>query len=382
MMTMMTILSSQLDWVNLQVPADELRPMNTLVTGQCFNWKPLSDTSWAGVVNGKAYAVQQTASSTLVADLSPAAERQEREALVEAFRAYFQLQVPLAPLYAEWGAACPRMHLIGGALRGVRVIAQDPWECLLSFICSSNNNIARITGMLDRLRAKHGRYLCSLHSLGGALQEVRYTQHDDDQVKPSKRKHTEDDISTSVVLDLYSFPTPSEVCFSTEEVLKELGMGYRGKYILGSARFIAKQPQGEGWLHALRAESRQSAALALQLLPGVGPKVADCVALFSLGHADTLPVDTHVWAIATRDYAPQLAGRSLTPAVYQAVGDAFRTRFPSRAGWAHCLLFAAELPAFQGLLPADMVQDMRAFSVEQKKAKAAVKASKASSSSS
>ena len=79
-------------------------------------------------------------------------------------------------------------------------------------------------------------------------------------------------------------------------------------------------------------------------LPGVGRKVADCVALFSLDQSAAIPVDTHVWDIALRDYDCSLRStKSLTPTVYENVGDIFRKLFPNKAGWAHSVLFAAEV---------------------------------------
>jgi N-glycosylase/DNA lyase len=96
--------------------------------------------------------------------------------------------------------------------------------------------------------------------------------------------------------------------------------------------------------------------------PGCGRKVADCISLFSLCQSDAIPVDTHVWAIAERDYNPSLSQHaSITPAVYEAVGDEFRKRFVRHAGWAHSVLFAAELPEFRSLLPAETQADMKAF---------------------
>lgn len=75
----------------------------------------------------------------------------------------------------------------------------------------------------------------------------------------------------------------------------------------------------------------------LMELYGVGRKVADCVALFSLDQRGVVPVDTHVWQIACRYYDPSLASKaSLTNAVYQSVNDAFIQRFGPCAGWAHC----------------------------------------------
>ena len=87
--------------------------------------------------------------------------------------------------------------------------------------------------------------------------------------------------------------------------------------------------------------------------------MADCVALFSLAQAEAIPVDVHVWNIACRDYDASLQHvKSLTPSVYRQVGDIYRSRFVTKAGWAHSLLFVAELPSFRPILPADMIEEM------------------------
>jgi len=91
--------------------------------------------------------------------------------------------------------------------------------------------------------------------------------------------------------------------------------------------------------------------------------VADCVALFSLKQADAIPVDVHVWNIARRDYdkdnPKQLDSiKSLTPTNYRIVGDIFRSRFVEKSGWAHSLLFVAELPSFRPVLPPDLIREM------------------------
>ena len=82
-------------------------------------------------------------------------------------------------------------------------------------------------------------------------------------------------------------------------------------------------------------------------LQGVGPKVADCVCLMGLGWGESVPVDTHVWQIAQRDYKfGKGKHKSLTKATYDAVGDHFRSLWGKEAGWAHSVLFAADLKTF------------------------------------
>ena len=163
----------------------------------------------------------------------------------------------------------------------------------------------------------------------------------------------------------------------SEEEYRKIGLGYRAKFIRNSALKLVAAAERGGWsdgsayLHSLRSMSRADVREALLELDGVGPKVADCVALFSLDQVDAVPVDTHVWRIACRDYDTTLSEcKSLTPTVYQRVGDLFRDRFGGHGGWAHQLLFAAELQEFRHLLPEAMLQQMEEAKVNEKQIKA------------
>jgi N-glycosylase/DNA lyase len=246
---------------------------------------------------------------------------------------YFQLDCPLAPLYETWSQQDPqRLARIAPCIPGVRLVDQDPWECLISFICSSNNNIPRITKMLQALRQHYGKPLVTIQ---GEIDETV----------------------------LYSFPSLKELkSKATEDDLRSLcGMGYRAKYIM-TTMDILESLGGEQYLHELRNNQDpiqvQESLLAFH---GVGRKVADCVALFSLRQADAIPVDTHVWNLCRRDYDKDgvfQEVKSLTPAIYRQVGDTFRDRFNPKAGWAHSLLFVAELPSFRPVLHEDIVEEM------------------------
>ena len=143
----------------------------------------------------------------------------------------------------------------------------------------------------------------------------------------------------------------------------------------GAADGTAESQLGGQLQAAVMVETTRTEALVT--LSGVGPKVADCVALFSLDQTGCIPVDTHVWQIACRDYDTTLReAKSLTPSVYARVGECFRSRFGTHAGWAHSLLFAAELPAFITLLPTKLQDEVAAFRKVEKEAKAQVKAAK------
>ena len=173
-------------------------------------------------------------------------------------------------------------------------------------------------------------------------------------------------------MSLYSFPTLADLANVTESELRSLGLGYRAKFII-ETRNLLQEYGGSDYLMTLR--STKDAAVvqdALIKFSGIGRKVADCIALFSLDQDDAIPVDVHVQHIANRDYDSSILGeaKSITPTIYKRVGDLFRTRFTDKPGWAHSLLFCAELPSFRNVLPMDVVKEMDEWKKkEQKKAK-------------
>jgi N-glycosylase/DNA lyase len=160
--------------------------------------------------------------------------------------------------------------------------------------------------------------------------------------------------------------------------LRKLGFGYRARYLYETACMVVEKP--DGWLDSLRnpeapllgtkvqdagewsasgREGYRKAHEELITLQGVGPKVADCVCLFGLGWGDAVPVDTHVVQIAQRDYKIGKGKHSsLTKATYDAIGDKFRSLWGKEAGWAHSVLFTADLRAFSERLKVEKVEKM------------------------
>lgn len=243
---------------------------------------------------------------------------------------YFRLETPLAPLYKEWSDADARLSKIAAVIPGCRILRQDPIECMFSFICSSNNNIPRITKMLTSFRKDYGQFMMTVP-----------TQSGEDYA-------------------LYSFPTLQSMSTVSEDDLRSMGLGYRAKYITETRDLLTKCG-GRDYLLSLRAEpDAQVVQDELVKFSGIGRKVADCIALFSLDSDEAIPVDVHVQHIASRDYDSTILGgaKSITPTIYKRVGDLFRSRFLNYAGWAHTLLFVAELPSFRSVLPSDIVQQM------------------------
>ena len=222
---------------------------------------------------------------------------------------------------------------------------------VLFFSTASNNNIPRIASILATLRREYGR-----------------------RIPIPQGYNTGEE-------NAYSFPSLEELRGKvTEADLRRLGWGYRAKYVIQTMETLHNLG-GEAYLSTLRNQKDLVAVQeALLHFAGVGRKVADCVALFSLQQTRAIPVDVHVWNIARRDYDPDQAlatVKSLTPGIYKQVGDIFRDRFGGYAGWAHSLLFVAELPSFRPALPKAMLQEMEEFKQLEQARKQQLKEAKA-----
>lgn len=148
----------------------------------------------------------------------------------------------------------------------------------------------------------------------------------------------------------YSFPKVSSLASpGVEETLRDNGFGYRAKYIHKSAQMIMERG-GDPWLHSLRSLSYSDCHSQLTSLCGIGAKVSDCICLMSMGHLNAIPVDTHVFQIAARDYLPHLRScKTVTDRVYKEIANHFRNVFGEYAGWAHSVLFSADLRKFDAL---------------------------------
>lgn len=327
-------------WRSLELARSELRLELTLACGQSFRWRETAEGHWTGVMGGRVWTLTQTDSrlwyyvykhqqdsthrkwaeedsgpeTKCKGDVKAEAPvyREEEDLL----RDYFQLNVNFEELYKDWGVRDPHFKKTADIFSGVRMLRQDPTECLFSFICTSNNHISRIQGMVERLCQTLGTKLC-------VLDETSY--HD--------------------------FPTLSTLADSSIEVrLRVLGFGYRAKFLQQSAKTILES-HGSHWLSDLRNVPYYEARDALRTLSGVGTKVADCVCLMSLDKPEAVPIDTHVWQIAKRDYkfVSSNGQKTITDKLHRDIGDFFRKLWGPYAGWAQSVLFCSDLKRFQSL---------------------------------
>ncbi|KAL7792976.1 N-glycosylase/DNA lyase [Trichoderma ceciliae] len=338
-------------WRKLPVSLTELCIDTTLRCGQSFRWQKLND-EWTCTLHGRILSLKQDTTHLHYkvtwpehqAGFPPLGsssneESPKRDDTEDLLRHYFSLNIDLASLYQQWSDDDPNFRQKAPQFTGVRILNQDAWEALICFICSSNNNISRISQMVHKLCKHYGPFIG--HIEGEAM-------HD--------------------------FPTPESLTEKKVEAhLRELGFGYRAKYIAETARIIA-QEKPLAWLDSLRnpdfpafnavavlddlPSTYKDAQAALLSLTGVGPKVADCVCLMGLGWGESVPVDTHVLQIAQRDYRFGKKGpKTMNKAMYDAIGDHFRSIWGKYAGWAHSVLFTADLREFSSRMKNEKLEE-------------------------
>jgi N-glycosylase/DNA lyase len=213
----------------------------TLDCGQAFRWVPTEDGCFEGIAMGRYLKLRQEGSSLIFLNTT-------KEEFENIWYDYFDLGRNYAEIInrANKDDRLVPMTATGG---GIRILKQDPWEALCSFIISQNNNIPRIKGIITRLCEEFGEKI-----EGG-----------------------------------YTFPSAERLSSLTVEDLAPLRSGFRAKYILDAAKKCSTSLN----LEELKKENIDTARQSLMTITGVGPKVADCALLFGLGFTEAFPMD--VW---------------------------------------------------------------------------------------
>ncbi len=212
----------------------------TLTCGQAFRWRREAGGMWSGIVEGAELRVVGVEDGILTLEGPQDASRLAR---------YFRLDENPEEHVDE---ARELLAIPGFApLLGLRLLRQDPWEMLISFICSAAANIGKISANVEAVASRHGA-----------------------EIPGSARR---------------AFPTPLALARARESDLRRAGVGFRAPYLLGTAKRVAEDADAL-WAR-LRSAPLDSAREELTSLPGVGPKIADCVLLFGLDRLEAYPVD-------------------------------------------------------------------------------------------
>ena len=215
--------------------------------GQCFRWNEELDGSYTGIFEHNVLNVKEEKDIVITGICNGDIE--------DICKNYFDLDRNYEEIKETLSLIDDNMKESIRYGEGIRILNQDLWEMIISFIISANNNIPRIKGIIERMSAKYG-------------QEIKFR-------------------GTSY----YAFPTIDELSQASVKDLKDLGLGFRDRYVYETTKKIK---EGKINLENLKQEPTNEVRKQLLTLTGVGPKVADCIMLFStLKRFDVFPVD--VW---------------------------------------------------------------------------------------
>jgi N-glycosylase/DNA lyase len=259
---------------------------STVECGQAFRWSRAADCWFEGVVGRWVIRLRQHPNSV---------EWESRPAVDKKVVAkYLALDVSLPDILATF----PSDPLLRQAVKnhhGLRVIRQEPWECLASFIASSSKQIVQIRQIVNLLARRFGEPVSDTH---------------------------------------HSFPAVAAVACATHQQLWDCKLGFRAKNLLAAARMI---DSGKLDLDALSSLEYEQALEELIKLPGVGEKIANCTLLFACGFNQAFPIDVWIERALRRIYfdgKPRVTARELR--------EFARTHFGPYAGWAQQYLFFSE----------------------------------------
>jgi N-glycosylase/DNA lyase len=263
----------------------------TLGCGQVFRWDRSPDGWWYGITDGHPIKIRQ---DTHKITYYGATKR--------FIRHYFSLDIDLLSILGSIN----RDPVINTAIRscsGLRLIRQSPWECLISYICSTNSNIPTIRRRIATIAEMFGDNLI--------FEEKSF----------------------------YTFPDPATLLASGKDGITTCRLGYRASYVYGTSCAV---PDSTRWSQEIRALPYEEARKELMSLPGVGPKAADCILLFAFQKYEAFPVDVWIRRIIHRKYLSIISpDKSLTKKEYDTIRCFARMHFGEYCGYAQEYLYAA-----------------------------------------
>ncbi|MBH1939332.1 DNA-3-methyladenine glycosylase 2 family protein [Mobilitalea sibirica] len=220
-------------------------------SGQCFRMNEIKQDTFSLIAYGRYLQLKQLDDTAI--EISCSGEEYE---LI--WKDYFDLSYDYNRIIQKlMKGKDDFLKKAGDYGKGIRILRQEPFEILISFIISQNKNIPSIKKCIEGICNRYGEFKIS---------EEHYK------------------------MGYYAFPTPGRLANAKKEELRELKLGYRDEYIIKAAQAIH---EGRINLDQLKACSHEEAVTALKTIPGVGDKVANCISLYGLHHIEAFPVD--VW---------------------------------------------------------------------------------------
>ncbi len=263
----------------------------TLGCGQVFRWDRTDDGWWYGVIGERVIRIRQVGLQ-LTFEGAPASF----------ITHYFSLDLDLLPILASIDRD-PFIHTAISQCTGLRLIRQPKWECLVSYICSTNSNIPTIRRRIASIAEQFGK----------AIEFEGKTY--------------------------YTFPEPSSISCGEHDASRTANWVTATPYVFDTSCEITDVKQWEEIITALPLED---ARRELMKLKGVGPKAADCILLFAFQKYEAFPVDVWIRRIMQQNYLPNLStGSHLTGREYDAIRRFARQHFGEYCGYAQEYLYAA-----------------------------------------
>jgi N-glycosylase/DNA lyase len=265
----------------------------TLDSGQVFHWQKIGD-GFVGTIGNRALYLEQCGEFLKVRFGGTPKPARETRALAVVIRHYFALDHPLGTICDSF----PKDRVMNAArnfCHGLRIIRQPKWECLATFICSSMKQVAHIRQISLELRKRFGEQ-----------------QRIGDQL-------------------VYTFAAPRRIAQASEKELRDCKLGYRAKNLRATARLVSSgKADLEAWSTLPDAELRKQ----LCALPGVGPKIANCVMLFAYERLRAFPIDVWIERVLRQHY---FSGRRKMTA--KRLREFSETHFGEHGGYAQQYLF-------------------------------------------
>lgn len=281
----------------IRLPGKYFNLEKTFECGQAFRWRKIdgaaAESGYEGVAAGRYLRALQLSGEVVL---------ETSQAEYESFwKTYFDLETDYAAIEQVLLERDPSLAMACAADfgRGIRILRQDSWEMLITFILSGNNNIPRIKGSIEALSDRFGSEVALAGSACGTREKMK------------------------------GFPAPEVLAGLGLDAYRQAGAGYRDQYLLSTAQKVAS---GEADLEAWGRLDDTALLKALLALPGVGEKVASCIMLFGYGRRAAFPVDTWVAKMMRKLYFSHEASAREIKAFAEA-------RFGDQAGYAQQLLF-------------------------------------------
>lgn len=267
-------------------------PEHIFECGQCFRWNKQEDKSYTGVFNQNVINVKKENNKIIFKGICKGNIKEECTKYFDLNTNYDQIKIKLSNIDDYLKTSIQYGE-------GIRILNQDLWETLISFIISANNNIPRIKGIIERISKNYGK-----------------------KIKWENKEY-------------YTFPTPQELSKASVEDLRKLGLGFRDVRVYETTKIINENPnklkelEQEKDINKLRENLLQ--------FPGVGPKVADCVMLFStLKKLEVFPIDVWVRRVMNELY---IKNEDETKINKKEIENLAKSKYGNLAGIAQQYLF-------------------------------------------